>query len=155
MSESTKDLIRREIENLINETKKSVTEVKTFALAEVWKILQLLTSTTIQLIENLGNDLSSPEKKALALELIGKFYDEIFKYVDVPWVPTPIEVVLHGYLKSVLMMLVSSAIDAMVTTFRQIGFFNKKEEAVVETQSNQNKIISDFINDFNNIVREK
>lgn len=144
MSETTKDLIRREVENLIDESKKALSEVKTFALAEVWKILQLLTATIIRLIENLGKDLSSPEKKSLAMELIGKFYDTIFKYVDVPWIPSPIESVLHGYLKSILMLLVSSAIDAMVTTFRQVGVFLNKE---VESQSeDNNKLVSDFIN---------
>ena len=70
---TTKDLIRKEVENLINETKKAVSDVKKFAVSEVWKILQLLTAVVIQLIENLGNDLSSPDKK-LALELISSFY---------------------------------------------------------------------------------
>jgi hypothetical protein len=57
---TTKELIRQEIDKLIAETKKSFTEVKTFAIGEVWKILQLLTAVVIQLIETLGNDLSSP-----------------------------------------------------------------------------------------------
>lgn len=151
---STQDLIRQEISNLIEESKKSLSEVKTFALSEVWKILQLLTATVIQLIENLGNDLSSPEKKQLALELIGKFYDEIFKYIDVPWIPTPIETILHGYLKNVIMLLVDSAIDAMVTTFRQVGVFNLKKDSV-ESQSNENsKYVDDFLSSINNLVRK-
>ena len=144
MSETTKDLIRKEVAGLIDESKKALSEVKTFALAEVWKILQLLTATIIRLIENLGKDLSSPEKKTLAMELIGKFYDEVFKYVDVPWVPSPIESVLHGYLKNIIMLLVDSAIDAMVTTFRQVGIFLDKE---VESQSGDNNdLVNDFIN---------
>lgn len=144
MSETTKDLIRKEVAGLIDESKKALSEVKTFALAEVWKILQLLTATIIRLIENLGKDLSSPEKKTLAMELIGKFYDEVFEYVDVPWVPSPIESVLHGYLKNIIMLLVGSAIDAMVTTFRQVGIFLDKE---VESQSgDNNKLVTDFIN---------
>ena len=144
MSETTKDLIRKEVAGLIDESKKALSEGKTFALAEVWKILQLLTATIIRLIENLGKDLSSPEKKTLAMELIGKFYDEVFEYVDVPWVPSPIESVLHGYLKNIIMLLVGSAIDAMVTTFRQVGIFLDKE---VESQSgDNNKLVTDFIN---------
>ena len=144
MIETTKDLIRKEVAGLIDESKKALSEVKTFALAEVWKILQLLTATIIRLIENLGKDLSSPEKKTLAMELIGKFYDEVFEYVDVPWVPSPIESVLHGYLKNIIMLLVGSAIDAMVTTFRQVGIFLDKE---VESQSgDNNKLVTDFIN---------
>ena len=151
---STPDLIRQEIANLIEESKKSLSEVKTFALSEVWKILQLLTAAVIQLIENLGNDLSSPEKKQLALELIGKFYDEIFKYIDVPWIPTPIETILHGYLKSIIMLLVDSAIDAMVTTFRQVGVFNLNKDSI-ESQSNEkNKYVDDFLSSINNLVRK-
>jgi hypothetical protein len=62
---------------------------------------------------------------------------------------------MHGYLKTVLMMLVSSGIDAMVTTFRQIGVFNKKDSIEAQSETSDNKIISDFINDIKKIVREK
>ena len=111
---TTKELIRKEVENLINETKKSLSDVKRFAVSEVWKILQLLTAVVIQLIKNFGKDLSSPEKKKLALELIGSFYDKIFTYVDLPWIPSVLEPIIHSHVKSFLMMLVSSGIDAMV-----------------------------------------
>ena len=50
------------IENLIVETKKAVSDVKKFAVSEVWKILQLLTAVIIQLIENFATELSGPEK---------------------------------------------------------------------------------------------
>ena len=66
--ETTKDLIRKEVENLIVETKKAVSDVKKFAVSEVWKILQLLTAVVIQLIENFATELSGPDKKKLALE---------------------------------------------------------------------------------------
>jgi len=155
MSEiSTKDLIRQEIENLINETKKSVGEVKSFALSEVWKILQLLTAVVIQLIENLGNNLSSPEKKELALELIGSFYDKIFTVVDIPWVPALVEPIIHSHVKSFLMLLVSSGIDAMVATFRQIGVFKPKEPISVQSNvSTERKVVVDFLNNLKQIVR--
>ena len=155
MSEiSTKDLIRQEIENLINETKKSVGEVKSFALSEVWKILQLLTAVVIQLIENLGNNLSSPEKKELALELIGSFYDKIFTVVDIPWVPALVEPIIHSHVKSFLMLLVSSGIDAMVATFRQVGVFKPKEPISVQSNvSTERKVVVDFLNNLKYIVR--
>jgi len=151
---STKDLIRQEIENLINETKKSVGEVKSFALSEVWKILQLLTAVVIQLIENLGNNLSSPEKKELALELIGSFYDKIFTVVDIPWVPALVEPIIHSHVKSFLMLLVSSGIDAMVATFRQVGVFKPKEPISVQSNvSTERKVVVDFLNNLKQIVR--
>ena len=131
---TTKDLIRQEVENLIIETKKAVSDVKKFAVSEVWKILQLLTAVIIQLIENLGNDLSSPDKKKLALELISSFYDKIFVHVDLPWVPSVLEPIIHSHVKSFLMLLVGSGIDAMVATFRQVCVFKPKE--VVDAQAN-------------------
>jgi len=155
MSElSTKDLIRQEVENLINETKKSVSDVKKFAVSEVWKILQLLTAVVIQLIENLGNDLSSPDKKKLALELISTFYDNIFKVVDIPWVPSIVEPIIHSHVKSFLMLLVGSGIDAMVATFRQVGVFKPKQPVSVQSNvGTERKIIVDFLNDLKQIVR--
>jgi len=155
MSElSTKDLIRQEVENLINETKKSVADVKKFAVSEVWKILQLLTAVVIQLIENLGNDLSSPDKKKLALELISTFYDNIFKVVDIPWVPSIVEPIIHSHVKSFLMLLVGSGIDAMVATFRQVGVFKPKEPVSIQSNvGTERKIIVDFLNDLKQIVR--
>ena len=57
------DLIKTELANLINVTKTSLADIKTFALAEVWKILQLFTVAAIRLIENFGNELSGPKKR--------------------------------------------------------------------------------------------
>jgi len=155
--ESTKELIRREVENLIAETKKAVSDVKRFAVSEVWKILQLLTAVVIRLIENFGKDLSSPEKKKLALELIGGFYDQIFIRVDLPWVPSVLEPIIHSHVKSFLMILVSSGIDAMVATFRQIGVFQPKEKEVVEAavgMAEKNPIVENFLKDLKTIVRK-
>mgnify|MGYP001244807314 FL=1 len=153
---TTKELIRKEVENLINETKKSLSDVKRFAVSEVWKILQLLTAVVIQLIENFGKDLSSPEKKKLALELIGSFYDKIFTYVDLPWVPSVLEPIIHSHVKSFLMILVSSGIDAMVATFRQVGVFTLKETVKVEATVGgveKNPIVENFLNNIKKIVR--
>lgn len=152
---STRELITTEIQKLIDETKTSIGNTKKFAMSEVWKILQLLTATVVQLIENFGNDLSSPEKKQLALDLISSFYDQIFKYIDIPWVPSVVEPIIHSHVKSFLMLLVSSGIDAMVTTFRQIGVFKPKEPISVQTAtSTERKIILDFLHNIQTIVRQ-
>jgi hypothetical protein len=153
---NTKTIIRQEIDKIITEIKNSTQEVKSFALSEVWKILQLLTAVVIQLIETIGNDLSSPEKKSLALDIISSFYDKVFIYIDIPWVPSVLEPIIHSHVKSLLMLLVSSGIDAMVTTFRQVGVFKPKEP--ISAQANvgtERKIIVDFLNDFNKIVRNQ
>lgn len=152
--ETIKDMIKAELSNLIDATKNSFIDIKTFALAEVWKILQLFTVAVIRLIENFGNELSGPEKKDLAIEAIGNFYDVIFKYIDVPWIPTPIETILHGYLKIVLMMLVGSAIDALVTTFRQVGVFKPKTETVSAESLPANSIVDDYLESINKIKEQ-
>lgn len=145
MSE-TKDLIRKEVEGLIVETKESFAQVKKFALGEVWRILQLLIAVIIQLIENLGNDLSSPEKKELALELVESFYDKVFTVIDIPMVPSLIEPIIHKHVKALIMLFVGSGIDAMVSTFRQVGVF-KPKGVIAQTQTSKEKtIIKDFLN---------
>tara|TARA_B110000503_G_C6937165_1_gene325314 strand:- start:178 stop:636 length:459 start_codon:yes stop_codon:yes gene_type:complete len=147
--ETTKDLIRKEVENLIVETKKAVSDVKKFAVSEVWKILQLLTAVVIQLIENFATELSGPDKKKLALELISGFYDKVFVYVDLPWVPSVLEPIIHSHVKSFLMLLVGSGIDAMVATFRQVGVFKPKEPVSVQQSSS---VVQDFINNLKSIT---
>lgn len=146
---NTKELIRQEFQKLIDESRSSAKELKKIAVAEAWKILQLLTAAVIQIIENIGKDLSSPDKKSLALELISKFYDEVFNMVVLPWIPVMIQSLLKGYIKQLLMLFVSSAIDAMVTTFRNVGvFINKVEVSSVAEAA----IILDFVHNLNNII---
>lgn len=115
--------IKLEAEKLTNQTKESLKTVKVIALAQAWKILQLVIAAIIQIIEEIGADLSSPEKKLLAIDCVSKFYDSVFLVIDVPFVPNMIEPIIHKHVKSILMILVSSTIDAMVTTFRNAGVF--------------------------------
>lgn len=123
---TSQDLIKAETEKLILKTKESLKEVQRIALAEAWKLLQLATASIIQVIEAIGNDLTSPEKKALAMTLLGDFYDKVFIAIDIPVVPNFIEPVLHKYIKAFLMILLSSTIDALVATFRETGVFISK-----------------------------
>lgn len=148
---NTKDLIRQEFQKIIDESKKSAEEIKKIAVSEAWKVLQLLTASVIQIIENIGKDLSSPDKKALALELINKFYDEVFNTVLLPWIPTIVQALFKSYIKQLLMLFVSSAIDAMVTTFRNIGVFADN----VATTQNESIVVDNFISNFHSIIRNK
>ena len=121
------NLIKLEVEKLAIKTQESLGTVKSVAIAEAWKILQLAIAATVQIIEAVGADLSSPDKKTLAMDLLSSFYDKVFLVVDIPVVPNILEPIIHRYVKSFLMILVSSSIDATVTTFRNTGvFFNKK-----------------------------
>lgn len=124
---SSQNLIKLEVEKLINSTKDSLKEVQRFALGEAWKLLQLTTASVVQIIEGIGNDLSGPDKKALAMDLLNSFYDKVFLVVDVPFVPNLVEPIIHKYIKNILMIMVGATIDATVTIFRNTGVFLKRE----------------------------
>ena len=143
--EDSKKIIQEEIDKLILSTLESLSEVKTFAIGEVWRILQLLIATVIRLIENIGTDLSSPEKKTLAMSLITEFYDRVFINVDIPMIPSVIEPMLHGYVKQIILTLVDSAIDSMVKTFRDVGIFVQKQRPFAASVTVSSPLISIFV----------
>ena len=118
-----KEILSPELEKLIDQAKKSLNEVQVVAIAQAWKILQLAVAIVIQLIEKTAVDLAGKDKKAAAMELLSKFYDGVFIVVDIPFVPNFLEPIIHKSVKSFLMILVGSTIDAMVTTFRNTGVF--------------------------------
>jgi len=127
MSDSTEVLaIQSEIDKLIEQTKKSLEEVRSVAVGQAWKILQLAVATTVQVIETKTIELSGPDKKTMAMDIISNFYNKVFVIVDIPFVPNLLEPVMHKYIKGFLMVLVGASIDAMVATFRQIGVFKSK-----------------------------
>ena len=124
---TSKELIVKEFNQTIEITKLSISSIKKIAIDEAWKILQLAVASLVQTIETIGNDLSNPDKKQLAMELLNGFYDKIFLIIDIPFVPSIIESIIHKYIKNILMIMVSSTIDATVTIFRNTGVFIKKE----------------------------
>lgn len=113
------------VNNLTQQSQNSLQVVKRVAISEAWKILQLTTASTIQVIEKVGSDLSGPDKKAIAINIISDFYDNVFLVVDVPFVPNFMEPLIHKQVKAFLMVLVGVTIDALVTTFRETGIFLK------------------------------
>jgi ABC-type lipopolysaccharide export system ATPase subunit len=104
----------------------SLQNLKSVALSEVWKTLQLVTASVVQIIESVATDLSGPEKKAIAIDYLNSFYDKVFLVVDLPFVPALVEPIIHRYIKKILMIMVSASIDATVTIFRETGIFLKK-----------------------------
>jgi hypothetical protein len=120
---TVKEVVSIEVEKLIGQAKISLNNIKVVALSQAWKILQLAVASTIQTIENTATDLTGKDKKAIAMELLNRFYDSVFVVIDIPFVPNLLEPIIHKYVKSFLMILVSSTIDAMVTTFRNTGVF--------------------------------
>ena len=123
---SVKELVQVKVDLLVNQVKLSLKDLKTVAISEAWKILQLAVVEIIQQIEQSGSELKGKDKKALAMELLSKFYDSVFMIIDIPFVPNLIEPIIHRHVKSLLMILVGSTIDAMVTAFRQMGVFDDR-----------------------------
>jgi hypothetical protein len=123
---TTKQLVIEQAEKLHQELKEKLQKLKRVALSEVWKTLQLVVASTVQIIEILAKDLEGPEKKKIALDYINAFYDKVFLVIDLPLVPALVEPIIHSYIKKILMIMVSSSIDATVTIFRETGIFLKK-----------------------------
>lgn len=123
---SPKELILQQTEKVHQELKQKLQNLKSVALSEVWKTLQLVIASTVQIIEAVAKDLEGPAKKQIAIEYINSFYDKVFLVIDIPLVPGLIEPIIHSYIKKILMIMVSSSIDATVTIFRETGIFLKK-----------------------------
>lgn len=123
---TVKELIVAQAEKLHKELKEKFQNLKRVTLSEVWKTLQLVIASVVQLIELIARDLEGPQKKEIAIEYINVFYDKVFLIVDIPLVPSLLEPMIHGYVKKILMIMVSSSIDATVTIFKETGIFLKK-----------------------------
>lgn len=120
------EIIREQVENLTLKTKESVANLKKIAIDEAWKILQLAVASVVQIIEKFADDLSGPDKKKLAMDLLNGFYDKVFVVIDIPFVPNILEPIIHKYIKALLMIMVGASIDATVTIFRNTGIFLTK-----------------------------
>jgi len=134
------DELKKGLDKLVEESKSSMKDVQRVAAAQAWKILQLAIAVSVQIIENIATNLSGPDKKAIALTALSEFYDKVFVVVNVPIIPSIMEPILHKYVKIFLMTLVSAGIDAMVTTFREVGVFKTKTLAVSKTKKQRKKI---------------
>jgi hypothetical protein len=121
-----KEMIIVEAEKLHQEIKQNLQNLKSVALSEAWKTLQIVTASLVQVIEVIAQDLEGKDKKAIAIEYINRFYDTTFTIIDIPLVPSLFEPIIHSYVKKILMILVSSSIDATVSIFRQTGIFLQK-----------------------------
>ncbi|NDB60880.1 hypothetical protein EB001_20910 [bacterium] len=121
-----KEVIAEKAEDLHKELKESLQKLKSVALSEAWKTLQLVTASIIQIIESVSSDLAGSEKKAIAIDYINSFYDKVFLVIDIPFVPSLVEPIIHRYIKKILMVMVGASIDATVTIFRETGVFLKK-----------------------------
>jgi hypothetical protein len=119
----TQNLSVNNIKVLVDQAKAILQNVKEVAIPQAWNILQLATVDIIQSIENNSPTLKGADKKTLAMTMISNFYDQVFTLVNFPFVPKLLQPIIQKYVKQLLMLLVSSSIDALVVTFRNNGIF--------------------------------
>ncbi|NBU33468.1 hypothetical protein EBZ38_13810 [bacterium] len=112
------------LNQLIQQTKNSLGNTTNIALSEAWKLLQIVIADIIQSIEINNPELKGADKKTLAMGMVSQFYDSVFVIINIPFVPQILQPIIRQYIKSLLMILASSSIDALVTTFRNVGIFN-------------------------------
>lgn len=119
------EILKPELEKLINQSKNAIGEVKRVALSQAWNILQITVASIVQQIEINSPELTGKDKKTIALSILSQFYDSVFIIIDIPFVPPFLEPIIRSSVKNILMVLVGASIDAIVTTFKQTGIFNK------------------------------
>lgn len=135
-----KNLVQQKLNSLTEKTKQSLGDIKKIALSEAWKILQLAIVDIVQAIEKYAETLPGKDKKTIAMDLLSKFYDTTFVVIDIPVVPNILEPIIHRYVKSLLMILVSSSIDATVTTLKELGIFSiSPQESINSLQTKKIK----------------
>jgi hypothetical protein len=120
---TTEEKVQLELSLTLNQLEQNLKEVKSIAITEAWKILQLLVAKVVRSLENVATDWSGAEKKKLAMSMISSIYDKLFLLIDIPMVPSFVENYMHSYVKKILLLLVGSTIDATVITFKEIGLF--------------------------------
>lgn len=137
---TVKDQLNLLLEKLVNQVNTQTESAKTIALDQAWKILQIVLAQLVQAIEEIGKELSGPDKRKMVLDLLSGFYDKVFVVVDIPFIPSFLEVIIHKHVKALLMILAGSSIDALVTTFRNIGVFIDPKNKVDPSHDSQPKI---------------
>lgn len=129
-----------DVKILVEKAKSILKATKVVAMPQAWNILQLAASEIIQNIENNNPSLKGADKKTLAMTMISNFYDQVFTVVDFPFAPKFLQPIIQRYVKQLLMLLISSSIDALVTTFRQTGLFEGYSNTVDPEKDSTPKI---------------
>lgn len=120
-----------DLTNLVSKAKSLLQSTKQVAMPQAWNVLQLAIAEVIQSIENNNPNLRGADKKTLAMAMLSNFYDQVFTVINFPFVPKFLQPIIQKYVKQILMILVSSSIDALVTTFRNTGVFLDPNSTVV------------------------
>lgn len=117
------EILQNKFNTLVTNAKQSLGDAQSVALPQAWKILQLMVAEIIIAIESQFTSLAGKDKKTIAMDCVSQFYDTVFVTVTVPFIPLFLQPIIYKYVKALVMLLISSTIDALVTTFRNTGIF--------------------------------
>ena len=120
----TEENLDKDIQNISNNEQEKLKQQnlpKKIPLTIVWTTSQILVAKLVKLMADKANDMKNEEKKQTVLNTVKTFYDTVFVFFDIPFVPSFIEPIIHNRVKQILIILVSATIDATVKTFRDTG----------------------------------
>ena len=117
------EILQNKFNTLVTNAKQSLGDAQSVALPQAWKILQLMVAEIIIAIESQFTSVAGKDKKTIAMDCVSQFYDTVFVTVTVPFIPLFLQPIIYKYVKALVMLLISSTIDALVTTFRNTGIF--------------------------------
>lgn len=113
MSNDILDLVKEEVEKIIRHYKDLAADG--LSLSEGWQLIQLATSSLVQVAERLQG-VSGEQKKAAVMAALEELIDHVLAQWDIPWVPDMLErAVFDPMLKRIMMAFASGAVDAVVT----------------------------------------
>lgn len=117
-------MVQLQINNIVDSAKAILKQTHSVAVPQAWNLLQLAIAEIIQQIQLTHPELKGSNKKEIAMNAVSSFYDQVFLVVEFPFLPQFLQPIIQRYVKQLLMILVGASIDAMVTTFKNIGVFN-------------------------------
>jgi hypothetical protein len=113
------DEVKEAIDKIVAKYKELAVDGLTFT--EMWTLFNNATATLVQLVEKYG-DYTGEEKKAVVLQALDHFYDEVIEPIDIKAIPNFIEPIVDKAMKELLLVLAGPAIDALVNIFNKGGW---------------------------------
>jgi len=122
--------VKLETQELLEKIQASLKSLgKRVPLSSAWCVVQEAVASTVLSIErNIGNRYAGAEKKALAMARIERIVDVIVAFIYIPYVPLWINSLIAKYIKMFLMQVADGSIDAIVSTFHEVGVFEPKSK---------------------------
>ncbi len=121
--------ISEQISEVIAEYHESYSD-GSLSFSEAFALVQKATASFVQVVQLLKPMASNEEKKAAVLEALGLFYDQVIAPMDIKGIPNLIEGVVDSSLKSLLLLLADSGIDAIVSVLKK--FWNNDPADLTE-----------------------